>query len=100
FLIITFAINLLGINNISAGDVLAVSPSFIFAVLFIPVYDITRVSVIRILNGDSPFKPDRNHIHHMIMKHGFGHRGTSLMLTAFNIFFIILEYVLNSLNVN
>jgi UDP-GlcNAc:undecaprenyl-phosphate GlcNAc-1-phosphate transferase len=100
FLLITFAINLLNLNLVSPGDVIAISPSFIFAVLFIPVYDIARVSIIRILNRESIFKADRNHIHHMILRHGFGHRWTSLMLAAFNIFIIIIEYVLSSLNVN
>jgi UDP-N-acetylmuramyl pentapeptide phosphotransferase/UDP-N-acetylglucosamine-1-phosphate transferase len=100
FLIITFAINLLNLNFVEPGDVLAISPSFIFAVLFIPVYDISRVSIIRMLNRESIFKADRNHIHHMILRHGFGHATTAIMLAAFNIFIIVLEYILNSFNVN
>ncbi|HKR07102.1 MAG TPA: MraY family glycosyltransferase [Bacteroidia bacterium] len=100
FLLICFAVNLLNLNNVSPHDVLAISPSFVFAVLFIPVYDIARVSLIRILNRESIFKADRNHIHHMILRHGFGHGLASLMLAAFNIFIIVLEYILSSLNVN
>jgi UDP-GlcNAc:undecaprenyl-phosphate/decaprenyl-phosphate GlcNAc-1-phosphate transferase len=100
FLLISFAINLLNLNFVSPGDVLAISPSFVFAVLFIPVYDIARVSLIRILNRESIFKADRNHIHHMLLRHGFGHGWASLMLAVFNVFIIVLEYVLSSLNVN
>lgn len=99
-LLISFAINLLGMNHLSEGEVVVISPSFIFAVLFIPIYDITRVSVIRMLNGDSPFKPDRNHIHHMILRQGFGHRGASFILAAFNLLMILLQYFLSSINVN
>ncbi|MEO5571741.1 MAG: MraY family glycosyltransferase [Bacteroidia bacterium] len=100
FLLICFAINLLKLNIITPGEVLAISPSFVFAVLFIPVYDIARVSLIRLLNRESIFKADRNHIHHMILRHGFGHGWASLMLAVFNILIIILEYILSSLNVN
>jgi len=100
FLLISFAINLLKLNYVSRGDLLAISPSFVFAVLFIPVYDLARVSIIRLLNRESIFKADRNHIHHMILRNGFGHGWTSLILTAFNIFIIILEYILSTLNVN
>lgn len=100
FLLISFAINLLGINYDGKEHAQWISPSFIIAVLFIPIYDILRVSVIRILNGTSPLSPDRNHIHHMILKQGFGHTGATLILAAFNIFFICIEFILNALNVN
>jgi len=42
----------------------------LFAVLVIlyPLVDLLRVFIIRIKNRDSPFKPDQNHIHHILLK--------------------------------
>lgn len=100
FLIISFAINLLGLNNLSGQETIIISPAFIFAVLFIPIYDLIRVSVIRVLSGSSLLKPDRNHIHHMILNQRFGHRGTAFILAVFNIIIIVLQYSLSSFNVN
>lgn len=35
--------------------------------IFIPLADMIRVTLVRIINGDSPFKADRQHIHHIIL---------------------------------
>lgn len=100
FLLVAFAINLLDVNAATFSHQPVISPTLIFAVLFIPVYDILRVSVIRILNGDSPLKADRNHIHHMILRQGFGHAGATIILAVFNVFIIALVYMLDTLNAN
>ena len=34
---------------------------------------IVRVMISRVLRGDSPFKPDREHLHHILLKYGFKH---------------------------
>lgn len=39
---------------------------FVFSVLMYPIIDITRVVLVRLLNGRSPFSADRNHIHHIL----------------------------------
>jgi UDP-GlcNAc:undecaprenyl-phosphate GlcNAc-1-phosphate transferase len=38
----------------------------IFLLLIIPGYDLLRLSITRILNGNNAFYGDRNHIHHML----------------------------------
>ena len=35
--------------------------------IFIPVVDLLRVTIVRLFHGDSPFKADRQHIHHVIL---------------------------------
>lgn len=69
---------------------LRLSPSFVVAVLFIPLYDVIRVSSIRILTGYSPFQADRNHIHHMIARQGFGPRITLGIILSIKLYFICL----------
>jgi len=100
FILSSLSVNLLSINEISHAGGIYVSPSFIAAVIFIPVYDIIRVFMIRLLNGDSPLKADRNHLHHMILKNGFGHRGATLVLCSFNVVVILMAVIFNSINVN
>lgn len=99
-LIITSAINLLPANNVTGSETTTVQPALIFSVLFIPVYDFIRIIVIRILNGESTLKPDRNHIHHMILRHGFGHFGAVVIIILLNLTIITLYHVFSSMNIN
>lgn len=100
FILSSLAINLLAINETSHAGILLISPAFIASILFVPVYDIFRVFVIRLLNGDSPLKADRNHLHHMIIKQGLTHRGASLILYFFNLIIMLIQLVFNNINVN
>jgi len=44
------------------------SPEEIFIILSIPGLDMLRLFVYRIIKGDHPFKPDINHLHHLISR--------------------------------
>ena len=50
--------------------------------VFIPLADMIRVTLVRLMHGDSPFKADRQHIHHLLLD--LLHRGhlvtTSILL--------------------
>jgi UDP-GlcNAc:undecaprenyl-phosphate GlcNAc-1-phosphate transferase len=88
----------------------------------LPLMDMTAIVLRRIKRGDSPFKPDRDHLHHIFMRAGFSARKTliiistlALMLSmvgvfaitysipdwvqfvAFNMLFFIYSYVLSHL---
>jgi len=71
------------------------APAIALAIIIVPVFDITRVFAYRILHGMSPFSADRNHIHHRIVDIGFSHLQTSLIITAFNMFVIVVAIVLS-----
>lgn len=71
---------------------IASSPAVGFAVLMIPLLDTLRVFGIRILHRRSPFSPDRNHVHHLLLDKGFSHRNVTLTLVAVNLFFIALAF--------
>jgi UDP-N-acetylmuramyl pentapeptide phosphotransferase/UDP-N-acetylglucosamine-1-phosphate transferase len=62
----------------------AASPAVGFAILFVPLFDTLRVFSFRILNGISPFTPDRNHLHHILLRLGMGHLSVTLSLVGFN----------------
>ena len=38
-----------------------------FSILIVPLLDTLRVFAIRIFKGCSPFTPDRNHVHHLLL---------------------------------
>jgi UDP-N-acetylmuramyl pentapeptide phosphotransferase/UDP-N-acetylglucosamine-1-phosphate transferase len=54
------------------------APAVAFAVLLLPLMDTLRVFSIRIISGRSPFKADRNHIHHLFLNKGFDHRSVTV----------------------
>ncbi len=58
---------------------------FLIALLFVPVLDSIRVFVARAAEGRSPFSPDRNHIHHILMdRFALTHRQTTLRILVIN----------------
>jgi UDP-N-acetylmuramyl pentapeptide phosphotransferase/UDP-N-acetylglucosamine-1-phosphate transferase len=65
-------------------------PYVVFAILIVPFFDTARVFFIRLMNRRSPFSPDRNHIHHVIIDHyQISHGKASLWLGAFHFVAII-----------
>jgi len=73
------------------------APSMAIAILILPLFDTLRVFTIRLLNGKSPFHPDRNHIHHMMIDAGFTHTSASAVLIAVNLAFMFIAFFLQSL---
>jgi len=72
-------------------------PAVAVGVLLLPLYDTIRVFALRMMKGNSPFKPDRNHIHHLLLNTGLSHMQATGILIAANIFFILLVYFLQHL---
>lgn len=68
-----------------------------FSILIVPLLDTLRVFSIRIFNGRSPFTPDRNHIHHLLLGWGLGHIGVTVTCVMINLGFVALAYFGRSL---
>jgi UDP-N-acetylmuramyl pentapeptide phosphotransferase/UDP-N-acetylglucosamine-1-phosphate transferase len=64
-------------------------PVFTLTVLIIPLFDTLRVFLIRVLNGKSPFHPDRNHVHHILIDLGMTHIQATASLVTFNVIMIL-----------
>ncbi|WP_462264907.1 MraY family glycosyltransferase [Mucilaginibacter sp.] len=65
-------------------------PALVAAALITPLFDTACVIVIRLTNGTSPFRADRNHIHHRLLKLRFSHLQATFLLIAINIAVIVL----------
>ena len=67
---------------------------FVISILFYPIIDIIRIFFLRLIKGKSPFQPDNNHIHHLLLKRTNNHIYTTLIITGISIFFILLIQIL------
>ena len=52
-------------------------------ILSLPVADMSAVIMGRLREGRSPFYPDRRHLHHRLLRAGFSHRRTVLLIYVF-----------------
>jgi len=96
-LIIGFVIGLCAIEFLSMDSSMLTKFSFLpentlillFSIVSIPIFDTFRVITIRIKNKKSPFEPDRNHLHHLLLDCGFRHHQVALLLGILNYLIII-----------
>jgi UDP-GlcNAc:undecaprenyl-phosphate/decaprenyl-phosphate GlcNAc-1-phosphate transferase len=63
------------------------------AALIVPLLDTLRVFSIRLSKGRSPFSPDRNHIHHLLLDRGMSHRNVTFTCVSFTAVAMSLVYV-------
>jgi len=61
----------------------------VVGVLLIPVLDAVRVFRNRIKEGKSPFRADRNHLHHLVLALGIKHNRASLLIVAIAILLLV-----------
>lgn len=71
------------------------SPTLAMSIIFLPLFDLVRVVIIRLIQGSSPFKPDKNHLHHLLLNIGFSHMKATLVLSSFQVLLIILAFLLH-----
>ncbi|TKF89033.1 UDP-N-acetylglucosamine--undecaprenyl-phosphate N-acetylglucosaminephosphotransferase, partial [Vibrio breoganii] len=48
----------------------------------VPLMDMAAIMIRRIRRGDSPFKPDREHLHHIFQRIGFSSKATLIIITT------------------
>jgi UDP-N-acetylmuramyl pentapeptide phosphotransferase/UDP-N-acetylglucosamine-1-phosphate transferase len=70
----------------SGGPVVAIG------IIIVPFFDTLRVFTTRIIRRQSPFKPDRRHIHHLLIDFGCSHMQATGILVFVNIFFICFVF--------
>jgi len=84
-------------QSAEVGTPLGSSPAIGFTILMIPLLDTLRVFSIRIFKRRSPFSPDRNHIHHLLLDRGLSHRAITILLVSFNLLLVAGVYFGRSL---
>ena len=85
-------------NTTEVSFPIVASPAIGFTILMVPLLDTLRVFGIRIFHRRSPFSPDRNHIHHLLLDRGFSHRAVTFFLVTVNLGVLTAVYLGRSLN--
>ncbi len=68
--------------------------------IYIPVADMIRVTLVRIIHGDSPFKADRQHVHHILLDLLKGnHKLTTGILLLSQIVILAIFYQTHNLGI-
>jgi len=67
-----------------------------YTLLIVPVFDVVRVSLVRLHHHKPIFKADKNHIHHKLMRAGFNQHQTLIIIIMLALFFILINHVLAS----
>jgi UDP-N-acetylmuramyl pentapeptide phosphotransferase/UDP-N-acetylglucosamine-1-phosphate transferase len=74
------------------------APALALALLFYPLIDTLRIFFIRLfVHKTSPFRADKNHIHHRFIQAGFSHVATTLTIAGTNILIVIIAFNLKGL---
>lgn len=87
---VILAIKFIEINKIgiSPDRTFNSAPAIAVAVLIVPIFDSLRIFFIRVVNRKSPFRGDRNHIHHRLLRLGLSAKQIMLLTASFNIVMI------------
>lgn len=65
-------------------------------VLAIPIFDTIFAIIRRRMNNQSIASADRNHLHYELMKMGYSHRASVLIIYGFSVFFGLMAIIFNS----
>jgi UDP-GlcNAc:undecaprenyl-phosphate GlcNAc-1-phosphate transferase len=71
------------------------TPAVAIGVMMLPLFDTLRVFLTRIFRGHSPFRPDRRHIHHMLIDFGMTHLQSTALLVFLQLLFTVLAFSLH-----
>jgi UDP-N-acetylmuramyl pentapeptide phosphotransferase/UDP-N-acetylglucosamine-1-phosphate transferase len=66
----------------------------VYGSLLVPVYDTLRVFAGRVIKKQSPFSPDKTHIHHLIIQSGYNHARAARILYGAHLTLIITAIIL------
>lgn len=102
FIMAIFAIKFCDVNASLGSDPwrIMAAPAVSVGILIIPIYDTVRVFFIRIINGRSPFHPDREHVHHYLLELTGSHTKSTFILLAVNVIFIVIAFLLSDLRIH
>lgn len=96
FVIAVLCVRLIQMNIGVGSPVMPQAPVFALSVVAIPVFDTIRVFALRIWRGDSPFSPDKNHIHHLLTNNGWSHGFAAKLLCGVHALVLIVGYFLKN----
>lgn len=76
-----FALSFMAIAMTQGADPIT-SPVTALLILVVPIVDTLTIMSKRVINGGSPFRADRYHLHHILMRNGLSKKGTIKIIIA------------------
>jgi len=70
---------------------------YLIALFSYPIADTTRVFMVRVRARKNPFAPDKNHLHHLLLRNGFTHAQATLLLASLTLSLVLLAYMVSDL---
>lgn len=64
--------------------------------LIIPLFDVVRVYLHRVVRHHNPFLPDKSHIHHKLLALGLNQRIALIIIMLWSMFFIVINMFLST----
>ncbi|MEN8263535.1 MAG: MraY family glycosyltransferase [Nitrospirota bacterium] len=71
-----------------------INPMIPVMILGIPIFDTLRVFIIRLINRKSPFRPDKTHLHHLMMRSSIPPQRVVNVIWTFSALMSVLAFVL------
>lgn len=71
----------------SQGEQAVISPVTALWLFAVPLTDTVAIMFRRMMKGQSPFLPDREHLHHIFLRAGFNDRETLVMMSLLSVLF-------------
>jgi len=96
-----FAILAIKYNEFSIGtNSYSFAPALSFAVISVPLFDMTRVFCVRLFHKRSPFMADMTHIHHKLLRLGFTQKKSTAIIVLTNLVIVCLIYFFRAIEVH
>jgi UDP-N-acetylmuramyl pentapeptide phosphotransferase/UDP-N-acetylglucosamine-1-phosphate transferase len=73
------------------------APVIAFSILILPLFDTLWAFTRRVVIGNSPFSPDKYHIHHLLLAHGFNHMQATGILVLSTLLFLAIALAFDAL---
>ena len=70
-----------------------ISPIMCIWIVALPCIDLLRVFIVRITNKSSPLRPDRRHIHFLLIEQKYSNINILLILSLISLFFGVIGYI-------
>ncbi len=93
FLLAVMAIRFIEYNKmlpVSDPYHLQAASTLAMGIVFIPIFDTTRLIVLRLISKKSPFSPDKNHVHHLLFRLGLSHGQITIVLSIAALMIIVI----------
>ncbi len=92
-------LGILLIERNAAAGILPISKVLLLiaSIMVVPVFDSLRVYAWRISRGESPFKADKSHLHHLFLLLGLNHKKTAFIIYLLEIMVLALGWWMQEL---